>query len=358
MTQKQKVLSVLRENGLVDIKTDFEIFQNQYPEVSRSNFLFYRNQAIKFGGFEAPIKINASNDKPTINLNRKALEVKKIDLDNLDMTKFTPIKTNTEFDKIASKREGLMPGTVYMITGESGAGKTSISTNIANYIQEVNENITSGFISGEMDEYDWTEECIDNNDLSKLETIFLLDYLDASNYLEILEQSLMKWDFIVLDSFEVVSDQIKDITGWTNKKVESHLITLLRKVAFEKGSTILVIQQFTKGGTYVGSTKIKHLLTGMIIVQFDNDGRRYLTFTKNRRGGHLVNKKLYYTKNTETGRIEFDSRYLESQNISENISSDMDKNLNPIDFEKNILEEARKLHQKRNAILEKINQTS
>lgn len=247
---------------------------------------------------------------PSINLSAPvnepvAYEAKTIDLTNIDPTAFTPLPTNTPFDLIASKRKGLMKGTTYILTGESGAGKTTIAVNIGDYLREADPTKTVGFISGEMDEADWTEECLDNPRLATLPTIFLLNYLDAPNYMEVLTRALTEYDYVIMDSFEVIVDQLKEIFGWTAKKAETELITILRKAA-TSGTAIMAIQQYTKGGTFVGSNKIKHMLTGMIFVMFDKHGDRYVTFTKNRRGGHMVNKKLYFTKDKTSGRLVFD----------------------------------------------------
>jgi predicted ATP-dependent serine protease len=290
----------------------WEEFETANPGFNKKNYSFYRNQAIN-DGIYVQVKKRLVTDINTLKVfNEKELVVKTINLDTIDPAKFKAIPTGTPFDKIASKRLGIMPGTAYMITGESGAGKTTVSTNIADYLKENNEGYTAGFISGEMDENDWTEECLDNPRLADLETVFLLDYLDASNYVEILVESLSKWNFVILDSFEVVIDQLKDIKGWTAKKAEAELINMLRKAAAESNCTVLAIQQYTKGGTFVGSNKIKHLLTGMIFVRFDKHGDRYIEFVKNRRGGHMIGKHMYFTKNKETGRIEFDDLRFEN----------------------------------------------
>ena len=328
LTQKDRVVQFLESLELGKTKKEsYEIFAQTIPDISKGNYDFYRNQAEKEGVYEfaEEIKIVAP-----INLGKvaadKILNVTKIDLDHIDPIMFQPLKTNTAFDLIASKRNGIMRGTVNMITGESGAGKTTVSTNLAEYIKENNPGTTAGFISAEMDELDWTEECLDNKRLADLDTVFLLNYIDAPNYYNILKEALMKWDYVVLDSFEVIIDQLKDIYGWTSKKAESELISLLRQVAADKQNTIMVVQQYTKGGTFVGSNKIKHLLTAMIFVMFDKDGNRYVVFHKNRRGGHMVHKKLYFTKNKETGRLEFDGvRFDNEQAIVAHRTTELDR---------------------------------
>lgn len=314
MSQKNQVYHFLENlpEGTTNAEA-WETFQELHPDFKKSNFDFYRNNATKEGKWTPGLK-----EASDVNLSKpygvvKELVVKTVNVETIDKSRFVAIPTNTPFDKIASKRMGIMPGTSYIITGESGAGKTTICTNIADYLKEANEDYTAGFISCEMDEDDWTEEVLDNPRLGTLETVFMLDYLEASNYVDILKETLSKWKFVILDSFEVVIDQLREVKGWTAKKAESELINMLRQAASESGCTIFAIQQYTKGGTFVGSNKIKHMLTGMIFVKFDKNGDRYVTFVKNRRGGHMVGKHLYFTKNKETGRLEFDGKRFENE---------------------------------------------
>lgn len=358
MTQKQTVYDFLENmDAGLDNNEAWELFTVTHPEITKSNFNFYRNAAAKEGIYTPVAKktitaINVSaSAKP---LTEKELVVKTIDLNNIDKARFNAIPTGTAFDTIASKRNGIMPGTTYIITGESGAGKTTVATNIADYLKENNEDYTAGFISCEMDEDDWTEECIDNPRLAELETIFMLDYLDASNYADILTEGLKKWNFVILDSFEVVIDQLREIKGWTAKKAEAELINIMRKAAADSGCTILAIQQYTKGGTFVGSNKIKHMLTGMIFVKFDKHGERYIIFTKNRRGGHMVGKPLYFTKNKETGRIEFDGTRFENDMAIIQFSQEEAAKIQEESglFDEEVLKRAAEMQERREKLLE------
>jgi predicted ATP-dependent serine protease len=356
MSQKEQVEQFLQQlpEGTT-LKQSAEIFENNFPTFSMSNFKFYRNQAIKNQVWTPGVEVLSIQpinlDLPVNEV--KEMEVVNIDLENIDMEKFKANPTGTAFDKIASKRNGIMPATTYIITGESGAGKTTVAANIADYLKENNPGFTAGFISSEMDRDDWTEECLDNPRLALLDTVFMLEYIDAPNYLEILVEALKKWKYVILDSFEVTIDQLKDIKGWTSKKAESELINMLRRAATESGATIFAIQQYTKGGTFVGSNKIKHMLTGMIYVMFDKNGDRYVVFTKNRRGGHMVQKRLYFTKNKVNGRLEFDGQRLENDLA---IIAHSQEELNKIQeeaglFDNEILEKARELQEKREKLL-------
>jgi predicted ATP-dependent serine protease len=68
-------------------------------------------------------------------------------------------------------------------------------------------------------------------------------------------------------------------------------------------TSFLCIQQVNKGGNFVGSNKLKHNTTGMMEIRFDEDGNRYLEFSKNRRGE--VQKKLFFSLK-ETGDVQYD----------------------------------------------------
>lgn len=61
-------------------------------------------------------------------------------------------------------------------------------------------------------------------------------------------------------------------------------------------TTFVTILQLSKGGTFVGSNKLKHMTSAMMNIQWEgneNSGNRFMEFTKNRCG--QVNQKLYYT---------------------------------------------------------------
>ena len=73
-------------------------------------------------------------------------------------------------------------------------------------------------------------------------------------------------------------------------------------------TTFVTILQLSKGGTFVGSNKLKHMTTSMMHLDWDgseNSGRRYMEFSKNRVGA--VGKKLYFDL---TNGVSFDeARY-------------------------------------------------
>jgi predicted ATP-dependent serine protease len=355
MTRKQRVMEFCEavDTAQFTLKSLCELFLQDNPDFGKGHFNHIFRHELNYPIIEENTTSKILGIPNMINSNKMELIIETVDVDKLDPNKFKAWRTGTAFDKIASKRNGIMPGTSYIVTGESGAGKTTICTNIAQYLKQNNEDLTAGFVSCEMDRDDWEEEVNDNPLLGPLETVFMLKYLEASNYYELLEEALSKWQFVILDSFEVVIDQLKEVMGWPAKKAESMLINLMRKVASENNSTIFAIQQYTKGGTFVGSNKIKHMLTGLIYVKFDKDGERYVYFDKNRRGGHMVGKALYFTKNKQTGLLEFnEKRFNNDEVVSEFSSKEKEKiQLESEDFDLILKEKQRLIEEKRNLVL-------
>ena len=192
---------------------------------------------------------------------------------------------------------------------------------------EVNHNKKCLYISSEMNPIDNMELAEELPQLMDIEGFYLADYEDPKKALEdILKEG---WDYVIMDSFMDVKDKIKDSDGckMSSTAVETWLIGLL--VSHTKGENDLnkytafdVIQHITKGGTYAGSTKLKHNTTAMMFVRIDQQtNERYLVYTKNRRGD--INKKLYITLG-EDG-LDFNSKKYNELEKALSIQKEMDK---------------------------------
>tara|TARA_Y100000389_G_scaffold204580_1_gene258129 strand:- start:8062 stop:8997 length:936 start_codon:yes stop_codon:yes gene_type:complete len=240
---------------------------------------------------------------------------------------FIPLKTGKFIDKVTSKKGGTMPATITVVVGEPGSGKTTLLVDKLASIEENNPNKKCLYISSEMNPIDNMELAEELPQLMDIEGFYLSDYEDPK---KALEDILMEgWDYVIMDSFMDVKDKIKDSDGckMSATAVETWLIGLL--VSHTKGENDLnkytafdVIQHITKGGTYAGSTKLKHNTTAMMFVRIDQQtNERYLVYTKNRRGD--INKKLYITLG-EDG-LDFNSKKYNELEKALNIQKEMDK---------------------------------
>ena len=73
-------------------------------------------------------------------------------------------------------------------------------------------------------------------------------------------------------------------------------------------TTFITILQLSKGGTFVGSNKLKHMTTAMMELNWkggENSAQRYMEFSKNRLGA--VGQKMYF--NFDSGVTFDEQRY-------------------------------------------------
>jgi predicted ATP-dependent serine protease len=154
--------------------------------------------------------------------------------------------------------------------------------------------------------------------IGKVPTLLLMDYIANGQLSTVLEKTFNgKYDVIVLDSYQDVLVKLKEAQGWKSTYAESWLTNTMIDAAEKNGTAVLAIQHMTKGGTYVGSTYLKHATTAMLEIRFDLSGNRYIEFSKNRRGGSGVGKRLYYSLDA-TGSVVYDvQRFTETEVIRE-----------------------------------------
>lgn len=241
----------------------------------------------------------------------------------LDPILFEPLKTGKGIDVILSDAGGVLRGCVIMTVGDPGAGKSTITADILADLDKNNKKakLKSLYIQGEQSVIDAGYYYNKTPRTGNIENLFLSQYNNPCKALEkVLKQG---WDVVVLDSFNDVLLKIQAATGMSSKEVESWLVSLLVKTAegandAKKYTTIFCIQQVNKAGEFVGSNVIKHATTAMMEIRYDenNKDERYVEFTKNRRCGDAVYKRLYFSLDKQNGEIVYDlERYKNDTDI-------------------------------------------
>ena len=224
--------------------------------------------------------------------------------------------TNSEIDEIFSDDGGPMSATSIMICGGPGVGKSTLLFWLAARVREFYPDAKIAVVSSEMEEEDLIYEA------RKKQWMNSLEFVLTSEYGSRLSTAMTKiyttgYDIIILDSFADVCDKLKDFNGMTGSGAETFLLELMKNAKGGKNKTgaftlNLVIQQVTKGGNFAGSNKLKHNTTGMLELRRESSGDRYMVFTKNRRCGQYVGKKLYYFLGANN-QISFDSERWERE---------------------------------------------
>jgi DNA repair protein RadA/Sms len=198
---------------------------------------------------------------------------------------FTPMKSESNLDEILSTEGGLMPATNIMICGGPGSGKTTVTLDLISKL--TNKGYKCLFISGEMDEIGYFKYCKRMPHIQNVETLFLKNY--SQNIKETLEFVFNKgYDVVVIDSIAEVVGMYKDAYGGTENGAEYWLLSVQDKHKkgenqLNKNTTFINIQQVTKGGDFVGSNRLKHMMDAQAIIERSKDGlERTIHFTKNR----------------------------------------------------------------------------
>jgi len=241
----------------------------------------------------------------------KAIQLTKLDDLNIDESLFNPLATGTIFDKFVSSEGGFLPGTNVMAAGAPGIGKTTILLELLSTLHHSGKRAL--FISAEMNQIDMARYLKRFPHWGQLPILFLGDYTEECPK-SVVEQVLNQgWDIVLTDSYTEVNDSVKEACNLTRSKTEKWFLDLMdshnkANNKLKKHTTFVTILQLSKGGTFVGSNKLKHMSTAMMQLDWDgseNSGRRYMEFSKNRGGD--VGKKLYFSLE---GGVQFDeARY-------------------------------------------------
>jgi predicted ATP-dependent serine protease len=311
------------------VKVLLQDFMTIYPEsgVSYSSF----NGVLKKVETEAGIETDHSVvDEPQV----RPFEFEVVKVEDMEFPNFGLFTTGKKIDELFSDHEkggGIYGGTVNIVIGESGVGKSTVMLDTLSAIRAQNPDAKVLYVSSEMTRNDILFYYKKTPAIGKVPTLLLMNYVSDGNLVKALEQAFSgEHDIILLDSYQDVIVKLKEVQGWRSTRAESWLTALMIDAAEKKGCAVLAIQHMTKGGTYVGSTYLKHATQAMVEIRFDISGHRYVEFSKNRRGGSGVGKRLYYSLD-DNGDVVYDTRRFEdteSMRVIEDRETDRRQDLN------------------------------
>ena len=254
---------------------------------------------------------------------------------HFDNSLFENYLTGTVLDRLLCSYSGLPKGVNYMVIGDPGVGKTTIILDMLANIQQQQPNLRILFVSAEMNEIDLAIYVKRFPKFGNLEILFVESQIDEDSHnwdtlTQVLEQG---WDIVAIDSFHELQGIIKEEENLTLKKAESMLLCLIKRQNKAQNdrhtnTTFLTIQQVTKSGAFIGSNRLKHMITAMMELRLDNAKNiysdRYVTFSKHRRGS--VGVKLYYSLEA-TGDVFFDEERfqldLQMRKLQSNVSAQL-----------------------------------
>ena len=170
---------------------------------------------------------------------------------------------------------GFLPGAVSCLAAPAGVGKSSISLQLLQALEETGKK--TAYISGEetLEQVAFAAKRLNALSVPIANLVYVEDIEEA-----VIEMGL---DFIVIDSFPTISTKKKDMNS---REKEEYITGRLVNLAKEREVCMLIIMHFTKGGNFKGNSAIIHAIDALFFLQKNPDDHnlRDLTAHKNRFG--------------------------------------------------------------------------
>lgn len=216
----------------------------------------------KASSVSAAVAVNAPQSVP-----QRVSEIKPSTHQRLDMC-------NAEVNRVLGG--GLVPGSLVLLGGEPGIGKSTLSLQLALTAHGLRTLYVSGEESAEQIGMRAERLGIGNEEC----------YIYAETLLENILQQIeqQKTDVVVIDSIQTIFTQTIDSSAGSVSQIRECAASLL-KYAKTTGTSIFIIGHITKDGTIAGPKILEHIVD--VVLQFEGDGNnvyRILRGIKNRFG--------------------------------------------------------------------------
>lgn len=235
---------------------------------------------------------------------------------------FDAHRTNTPLDGLFSIDGGVPKATNWMVVGDPGVGKSTVTLDIIANAKKTGSKVL--FISAEMNQVDLYLYVKRYPKFGQLDIFFPQELSDTEDPRKVLVDILDEgYDLVLIDSFVELQETIRENAHMTRNGSEKWLLDMMYKqnLGQNKGSkytSFLNIQQVNKGGTFVGSNKLKHMTTGMMEIRFVDErtqDERYVVFSKNRRGH--VGKQMFFDLSA-AGDVTYDTeRFKKAESLKQ-----------------------------------------
>ncbi len=171
---------------------------------------------------------------------------------------------------------GLVPGSLVLLGGEPGIGKSTLSLQLA----LAEHRLKTLYVSGE-ESAEQIRMRADRIGIRNEECLIYAETLLENITTQIVE---LKPDVVVIDSIQTIYSEVLDSAAGSVSQIRECAATLL-KYAKTTGTAIFIIGHITKDGTIAGPKILEHIVD--VVLQFEGDSNncyRILRGIKNRFG--------------------------------------------------------------------------
>ena len=181
-----------------------------------------------------------------------------------------------EFDRVLGG--GIVQGSLVLVGGDPGIGKSTILLQAARHISLAGKNIL--YVSGEESEKQIKMRALRLGDFGAGFTLLTGNSLDDA--VSVIEER--KPDFVVIDSIQtMMNDGLESAAGSVSQVRESTAV--LMRIAKGLGISIFIVGHVTKDGAVAGPKVLEHMVDTVLYFEGDLQGSyRILRAVKNRFG--------------------------------------------------------------------------
>ena len=199
-----------------------------------------------------------------------------IDLSAIKSTSLERLKTNiAEIDRVLGG--GLVPGSLVLLSGEPGIGKSTLVAQIAD---AVGKNYETIYVSGEESAAQVKAR------LSRLECdLKNLKFISETNIEKIVSTAVrVKPDILIIDSIQTVYSSLIPTEAGNISQIRAAAVKFL-ELAKENDIAVFLIGHITKDGSVAGPKSLEHIVDTVLYLENEtNNNYCLLRATKNRFG--------------------------------------------------------------------------
>lgn len=187
---------------------------------------------------------------------------------------------------------GFVKGSTVLASGTTGAGKSTLFLQVADYIANIlHQKIL--YIAGEENKEQIKMRA--NRMLVNSDVILLYENTEVENVTNAILEC--KPSLVIIDSLQMLYSLGIKQSPMSPTQMKNGLLKLT-KVAKDTNTTIIFIGHATKGGFIAGLQTLQHMVDTILYVNLDTDtGERYVEVMKNRFGIANLHWKFLITEN-------------------------------------------------------------